>query len=550
MFSVEPAAEPQMANGARVYPPVDVDLLEQSLQDLTRAGELDSALALISSAWPSVCCSHGARLRAMIESLPEEVWGADPWILTAMGASYRSLGSTSRSAALPWFGAAEAQRSGGKAGPRDAIMLLHHAAALRSLGLLSSALEKSEAARTLLENDVSTTATLRIRGQAQAALQIGLLKLHLGDVDGAFPLLRLALGLSEKYLVQSERVECLSGLSLLAYFSGDLPAADAFTAQARVESGTTSLLTSRFGAGALIAETLLAVERADRTHVLELVGSMSRAAERSDWEPLAHLARASASGVHRDFIEALDHLRHGLDSAHGWEGEPDVRIMCHMLYGTLLMHLGEFAAALATFALIEPSPDHRICPARFVAGIRYKAGDNAGCLEALQGCGELGETHSALTTVDVMLFRAAANYELDTPYAADVAFDRALQLAAHNMMRTPFLLVSSTTLHRMLNRARERNQPVSVLELMEQLHSTRTGSTTGSLEPLSDRERDIAEQLSQDKTISQIAADLFISTNTVKTHVRSIYRKLSANSRKDAVRRGIELGLDLKITPS
>ena len=41
----------------------------------------------------------------------------------------------------------------------------------------------------------------------------------------------------------------------------------------------------------------------------------------------------------------------------------------------------------------------------------------------------------------------------------------------------------------------------------------------------------------------EIAALLYISVNTVKTHVKNIYSKLGANRRKDAIRRGRELRL-------
>jgi LuxR family maltose regulon positive regulatory protein len=41
----------------------------------------------------------------------------------------------------------------------------------------------------------------------------------------------------------------------------------------------------------------------------------------------------------------------------------------------------------------------------------------------------------------------------------------------------------------------------------------------------------------------EIAGELFVSVNTVKTHVRSIYRKLGVSSRRDAVARGRELRL-------
>ena len=41
----------------------------------------------------------------------------------------------------------------------------------------------------------------------------------------------------------------------------------------------------------------------------------------------------------------------------------------------------------------------------------------------------------------------------------------------------------------------------------------------------------------------EIASELFLSVNTVKTYVRGILRKLGVNRRVDAVRRGRELGL-------
>ncbi len=60
---------------------------------------------------------------------------------------------------------------------------------------------------------------------------------------------------------------------------------------------------------------------------------------------------------------------------------------------------------------------------------------------------------------------------------------------------------------------------------------------------LSLREMEVLECLAQGKTSSQIASDLFITENTVKTHVRHILEKLEAANRAEAVSRAIQLGL-------
>ena len=60
---------------------------------------------------------------------------------------------------------------------------------------------------------------------------------------------------------------------------------------------------------------------------------------------------------------------------------------------------------------------------------------------------------------------------------------------------------------------------------------------------LSDREFDVLRLLSTRLTLREIGGELFVSENTVKTHARSIYRKLNAASRAEAVAsaRGLEL---------
>ena len=62
-------------------------------------------------------------------------------------------------------------------------------------------------------------------------------------------------------------------------------------------------------------------------------------------------------------------------------------------------------------------------------------------------------------------------------------------------------------------------------------------------EPLSDREREVLRHISGMLSTAEVASEMYISVNTVKTHLRTIYRKLAAAHRGEAVRRARQLEL-------
>ena len=65
----------------------------------------------------------------------------------------------------------------------------------------------------------------------------------------------------------------------------------------------------------------------------------------------------------------------------------------------------------------------------------------------------------------------------------------------------------------------------------------------GLIEPLTDRELAILRLLPAPTPQRELASVLFVSPNTLRTHLRAIYRKLGAESRDDAVIRARERGL-------
>ena len=70
-----------------------------------------------------------------------------------------------------------------------------------------------------------------------------------------------------------------------------------------------------------------------------------------------------------------------------------------------------------------------------------------------------------------------------------------------------------------------------------------TRPADGLVEPLSARELDVLRLLTTDLDGPDIARQLFVSVNTVRTHTKSIYAKLGVNSRRAAVRHAQEQGL-------
>ena len=63
------------------------------------------------------------------------------------------------------------------------------------------------------------------------------------------------------------------------------------------------------------------------------------------------------------------------------------------------------------------------------------------------------------------------------------------------------------------------------------------------VDALSQRELQVLQYLAAMLSTEEIAEAMYVSVNTVKTHVRSILRKLSASRRNEAVRRARTLGL-------
>jgi LuxR family maltose regulon positive regulatory protein len=63
------------------------------------------------------------------------------------------------------------------------------------------------------------------------------------------------------------------------------------------------------------------------------------------------------------------------------------------------------------------------------------------------------------------------------------------------------------------------------------------------VEPLSARETEVLRLLRSSLSLPEIARELYVSANTIRSHTKHIYAKLDVHSRFEAVERAEELGL-------
>jgi LuxR family maltose regulon positive regulatory protein len=74
-------------------------------------------------------------------------------------------------------------------------------------------------------------------------------------------------------------------------------------------------------------------------------------------------------------------------------------------------------------------------------------------------------------------------------------------------------------------------------------HATPPAGPRPLREPLRDSELRVLRYLPTNLTAPEIASELYLSTNTVKTHMRNLYAKLGTHRRAETVARARGLGL-------
>jgi LuxR family transcriptional regulator, maltose regulon positive regulatory protein len=143
------------------------------------------------------------------------------------------------------------------------------------------------------------------------------------------------------------------------------------------------------------------------------------------------------------------------------------------------------------------------------------------------------------TSIEVLLINAEAKLRADDITAGIADLDAALTMGETIGILRPFAYAGQRTRDQLPGRPAARGSG----QFAKQLAAVCAAISAQPVTLLSAAETAVLALLPSLLNANQIAAELVISVNTVKTHIRSIYGKLGASTRREAVLRARERGL-------
>ncbi|MGC0362478.1 LuxR family maltose regulon positive regulatory protein [Rhodococcus sp. 27YEA15] len=194
----------------------------------------------------------------------------------------------------------------------------------------------------------------------------------------------------------------------------------------------------------------------------------------------------------------------------------------------LLLASGEGKSAVDEAATVR---HHYPLTAVAVARAHLLTGNPAKALRVCAGI-DSGYTATARVRIKVLLIEAVAKHALGRGGATSDEW----RLACRLLDRTGALSTLSTVSRQQIEEMESRT-PTGSASVRAYLQSEARGLYPVVIERvrLTKREVDVLHQLDLGLHITEIARALFVSTNTMKSHLRRIYRKLGVHSREEAI---------------
>jgi LuxR family maltose regulon positive regulatory protein len=481
---------------------------------------------------------RGRALERMLVRIPRTVLGVHPELAGARALARVALGSDTEVATLIGLGrAVNGAVSSGRAARAGVLLDL----SASGLARIAGDWEATVAAYRSVPVEPEALAALRMVGAEIVPVIVannrGTAELWAGDLEAAEQHLSAAVEIEVDGMVISQ-LNAAAYHSVLRCERGELDLAEAEARRVIKTAGAAGLGLAVQSVGAYLTMAQVTLDRGGTDEAdewLERIADVTAVGP----EPHVRLAAAVVLATRReaagDREAALTGLRGQGDLA-SWRPPPGLRERWMCTEAALLARAGDGAAARELLERMgrATTKEGMLAAAR----VHLLLGDRSAAAAIRERASRAVHARGQVTAAVLDTLLAVAGGDEDR------AIDRledALVAAVPSSLRRPFL-ADSGTLRPLLERRIERGSavPEFALDLLERM-------TDGSpaipeirralIDPLTGRERTVLRYLASTLSNAEIAAELYVSVSTLKTHQRALYRKLGATGRRDAVRR-------------
>jgi LuxR family transcriptional regulator, maltose regulon positive regulatory protein len=513
----------------------------------------DLATQHITSRWVALMINGelGA-LRPAFDTMPSELVDGCPELALAFAGSFLVRGD--RASAGPYLRRAEADAAAVPAERRaqfTAAIAAVHLYEGRMRGDLDAALK---AARKLLDGDLLLEGD-ELSGTVRAFVlaQLGIVELWTGDLEAATDHLERAYATALETRSDWTSLAAVANLAVARVFRGEIARALRHAEDAVALAERRGWSRSEPAGAAYTVQAAVSIQRGRHDEADRLVARASQALRETRERPLraAHaLNRALLLGDRGEPEAALAILHAARDELGDWPLLPALDNLLVAHEGLLRAAVGERELARSLLERAERETATAVPVANALARLRLSEGDPAAARLALSphlGARSPGLDEMPLSVraeawmLDALALDALADHE-----NAARSLERSLDIAEPaGLLR--LLIEHGSFVRPLLHRQVRRGtaHPAIIGEALEAIERRDGGARLTVLlgEPLSDREQAILRYLPTMMSNQEIAGELYVSVNTVKTHLKAIYRKLDAPGRREAVHRARELGM-------
>jgi LuxR family maltose regulon positive regulatory protein len=379
----------------------------------------------------------------------------------------------------------------------------------------------------------------------------GLVELWSGHLDEAACVLVSGVAAASASGTEHQQAECLGYLALAEGLRGGLCRAAEGAGQAAVSvtAGEPHSPVSRSNPAATVAMALVHLERNEMRETRSLLKQADAALGASPDKLIGTVAWLVAARAGLAEGRADVTAQCVAKARSGWRVPDWLEQKLSQVEAQACLAAGHVQAALAIAGRIDrdSSLEAAIVHARAWAA----AGDTSNARRALSPALAAHRGAAEQVRLQVWLVDAQLSYNSGDRARGHRSLASALRLAEREQFRLPFVLERGWTkqaLEHDPELARSYQRLLSPALRHDQLPAPLDAPAPDqpaivAVEPLTDREREVLRHVSGMLSTAEVASEMYISVNTVKTHLKSIFRKLAATHRGEAVRRAQQLEL-------